>query len=75
MASTTTKIVLFPFWVMYRICVLFVGIFCLPAAYALRGKFLRGIAVVALLLVIAFLTLGFGLLIAYPMAVADAATC
>jgi hypothetical protein len=53
---------------------MFVGIFFLPAAYAMRGKFLRGIVVSVLLIVAAMLTGGLALIILYPMAVLDAGT-
>jgi O-antigen ligase len=64
----------FPFVLMYRILVMFVGIFFLPAAYAMRGKFLRGIVVTVLLIIAAVLTGGIALVILYPMAVIDAGT-
>ena len=68
------SIVKFPFVVMYRILVMFVGIFFLPAAYAMRGKFLRGIVVTVLLIIAAILTGGLALLVLYPMAILDAGT-
>jgi hypothetical protein len=72
--SLLMSIVKFPIIVMYRILVMFVGIFFLPAAYALRGKFLRGIVVTILLIIAAMLTGGLALIILYPMAVLDAGT-
>jgi hypothetical protein len=64
----------FPFVLMYRLLVMFVGIFFLPAAYAMRGKFLRGIVVMVLLIIAAMLTGGLALIVLYPMAVLDAGT-
>jgi hypothetical protein len=72
--SLLRSIVLFPFVLVYRILVMFVGIFFLPAAYAMRGKFLRGIVVSVLLIVAAMCTGGLALIILYPMAVLDAGT-
>lgn len=60
--------------VLYRILTAIVGIFLLPAAYAMRGRFLRGILVCVLLIIVAVVCFPL-LLIFYPMAVADAATC
>jgi hypothetical protein len=60
---------------MYRVLTLIVGVVFLPGAYIMRGKFLRGLVVTALLIIIAVFTAGLGLIIAYPMALADVATC
>lgn len=72
--SMLMSILKFPFVLMYRILVMFVGIFFLPAAYAMRGKFLRGIVVMVLLIIAAMLTGGLALIVLYPMAVLDAGT-
>jgi hypothetical protein len=60
--------------VFYRILVALVGIVFLPGAYIMRGRFLRGIVVSLLLILVAIVCFPL-LLIFYPMAVADAATC
>lgn len=62
------------FTIMYRILTALVGIVFLPGAYIMRGKFLRGI-VVTLILILTAVIFFPALLIVYPMAVADAATC
>ncbi len=72
--SMLMSVLKFPFVLMYRILVMFVGIFFLPAAYAMRGKFLRGIVVMVLLIIAAMLTGGLALIVLYPMAVLDAGT-
>ena len=72
--SMLMSVLKFPFVLMYRILVMFVGLFFLPAAYAMRGKFLRGIVVSVLLIVAAVLTGGLALLVLYPMALLDVGT-
>lgn len=73
-ASVTYKITKATITIAYRILTALVGIVFLPGAYIMRGKFLRGI-VVTLILILTAVIFFPALLIVYPMAVADAATC
>jgi hypothetical protein len=73
--SMLVSILKFPFVVMYRIfCALFALVF-LPGAYALRGKFLRGLVVTVLIVVLSILTGGIAAFFLVPLAMADVATC
>jgi hypothetical protein len=47
----------------------------LPGAYFMRGKFLRGLVVTVLIVVLSILTGGIAAFFLVPLAMADVATC
>ena len=57
----------------YNIMAAIVGLFVLPLGYLMIGKPIRGIMMTLAMILIAIFTAGFGLIIAYPLAILDIA--
>jgi hypothetical protein len=69
------SIIKFPFVVAYRILCALMALVFLPGAYFMRGKFLRGLVVTVLIVVLSIMTGGIAAFFLVPLAMADVATC